>query len=119
MFHKIMAAANALFAALCLGVLLFGRATGDTPLVMGIGFLLFGGMALAVWHRSRWAWLPGSLLIALFTLYGFMFMLAVLWPDKTVNRLVASCLGVIVLEVASLIAARVPRAPARPYPAAE
>ena len=87
-------------------VSVYGMTQANSPasfVVALLGAVLFFGMAVTIWARSRWVLMPGIALVIVFGGAAFLFSLAVLWPEDQVRKLLLACSLIVVLEILSVV----------------
>ena len=108
-------AVHVALALACFAGLIYAVQTvshSDEPLFEICGIFLFGGMALAIWTRSRWALLPGCLLILFFLLAaGVVAAGGFIWPERVQNTAIMITLGMALFEAAALVSTFLRRQP--------
>jgi hypothetical protein len=105
MTHRILAGFHVVLALLCVAGIALSNPRNSEPVAAFCGAVLFGGMAVAVWRRSRWVLLPGILLCLIFAASAMAFAMAILWPESTAMRLALACFLLVVVEIVSIVVA--------------
>ena len=94
---------HALLVAACV----YGAATATNPGDAESAWLplvLFAGVCAGLLFKSRWVVIVPAAFVALIAAFmAFIFMLAILWPEGQVWKLVTGCVVLAALEVATAV----------------